>query len=101
MDEKTYIKINSLVGQLTDLKAGLLEEIVIKRDEYADILLACMLREMEEWRRLEELDVKMELENAEQLISYNVKHGKLSEDEANEWTDEQKIDYLRKCQAAE
>ena len=101
MNEKTYSQINSLVGQLTDLKAGLLEEIVIKRDEYADILLACMLREMEEWRRLEELDVKMELENAEQLISYNVKHGKLSEDEANEWTDEQKIDYLRKSQAAD
>lgn len=55
----TQEKIRSFIAQLTDLKAGHLDELVIKRGKDADILLASLMRELEEWRHLEELDAEM------------------------------------------
>ena len=52
-------KLRAYIGQLTDLKQGLLKEIVITKGKDADILLASLMRELEEWRQLEALDQEM------------------------------------------
>lgn len=96
-------KLRAFLGQVNDLKAGFLSEIVIKKGEDANILKAMLEREIEEWKHLEDFDTyttKQELKEAEENLSYAIKHGHVSDD-AVEWTDEQKIDYLRKCQAAD
>ena len=105
MNNQTYSRLYALMGKVIDLKSDKvdLDEIVIERGEDADLLQAMLMREIEEWRHLEELDAdmtKQELKEAEENLSYAIKHGHVSDD-AVDWTDEQKIDYLRKCQAAD
>ena len=52
-------KIRGFIGQLVDLEAGNIDELVIKRGTDSKILMGCLLREIEEWRRLEEFDAEM------------------------------------------